>query len=767
MMLCSRCKKNVAVVFVTKLENNKTTNEGLCLACAKELGIDISKSMQSLNVNPEDFENIGNQISDMLGLPEDIEMPDISEMQNFFNTMMPENSGETPQDSDTGKKEKTKKQKKRILDSYSTNLTKKAAEGRVDVVVGRDEEITRCIEVLNRRTKNNPCLIGEPGVGKTAIAEGLATRIVAGDVPEKLLNYEIYLLDFTAIVAGTQFRGQFEARLKNIIEEVKKAGNIILVIDELHNIVAAGDADGAMSAANILKPALARGEIQVIGATTTNEYRKFIEKDSALERRFQPILVEEPSPEETIDIIKGIKKYYEDYHKVTVSDEIIRLAVELSRRYITDRYMPDKAIDVIDEAASGANLKNTALLKAAKLRSELEKVSKELDEAEQNVEDNNFQAVADLKTHKCQLEEELKLTEGKSLSVPLTAEDIAAVIERWTKIPASRITMDENKRLLDLENTLKKRVKGQDAAISAVSAAIRRSRVGLAKKRRPVSMLFTGPTGVGKTELVLSLAEAVFDSENALIRLDMSEYMEKHAVSKIIGSPPGYVGYDDAGQLTEKVRRKPYSIILLDEIEKAHPEVLNILLQIFEDGRITDSHGKTVDFKNTIIIMTSNIGSDYKGNAPGYTSDNALSAANKVKSAMREFFRPEFLNRIDEIIVFKPLEHDALMEILSKLLSEFSECLSSREINFDISDDAKELLLKNGYDPKNGARPLRRVIQQELENKAAYMIISGVLTSGDTLYAVVGDEKIVLYKGAENETLKRTAYNKKIYPAAN
>ena len=753
MILCSHCKKNVAVIFVTKIENGKTTNEGLCLKCAKELGVDISKTLEGMGLNPEDMDNLEEQIESLMEVPEDFDPADIdmegegsSPFESFFKMMGgPAPQGEhEPEHIDTKKKEKRKK--KRLLDTYGTNLTKKAADGEVDAVIGREEEITRCIEILNRRTKNNPCLIGEPGVGKTAIAEGLATRIVAGLVPEKLLSYEIYLLDFTAIVAGTQFRGQFESRLKGIIEEVKKAGNIILVIDELHNIVGAGDAEGAMSAANILKPALARGEIQVIGATTLNEYRKHIEKDSALERRFQPIIVDEPTVEETVEIIKGIKKYYESYHKVTIPDNVITAAAVLSERYITDRFLPDKAIDVIDEAASKSNLKNKQIAEAAKLRREMEVVTNALDAMAENPTSENYQEVADLKMRRCRLAEDVKKLETEISHIALTVDDIAAVIERWTKIPASKITLDENKRLLSLPETLRKRVKGQDTAIEAVSAAILRSRVGLSKKQRPVSFIFTGPTGVGKTELVLALSEAVFGSEEALIRLDMSEYMEKHSVAKIIGSPPGYVGYDDAGQLTEKVRRKPYSLILFDEIEKAHADVLNILLQILEDGRITDSHGKLVNFQNTMIIMTSNAGSDYKGNAPGFTTNEQAASEQKAKNAMHEIFRPEFLNRVDEIIIFNSLDHDALMEILTKMIGEFEEKLSERDIKFEITEDAKELLLKKGYDKANGARPLRRCIQKQLEDKAAQMIVKGEIEAFDTLSVLCHGEEIIMKK---------------------
>ena len=741
MVMCARCKKNMAVVFVTRVENGKTKSEGLCLKCARELGVDLSKSMEAMGVSPEEIDKFEEQMAEIMAMPEngdyDLDDDDYDNpVKSFFKLMGPDGEEKPKKDKKGGKK-------RRLLDSYGTNLTKKAAAGEVDAVIGRDNEITRCIEILNRRTKNNPCLIGEPGVGKTAIAEGLAMRIAAGTVPEKLLNYEVYLLDFTSIVAGTQFRGQFESRLKGILDEVKKAGNIILVIDELHNIVGAGESDGAMSAANILKPALARGEIRVIGATTT-EYRKYIEKDSALERRFGPILIEEPTVEEAIDIIRGIKGYYEDYHKVSIPDSVVSAAVKLSERYITDRFLPDKAIDVIDEAASKANLKNTALIKLAKLQCEMNEVSDSLDKLQEAPEnDENFREAAELRTKRCRISEDIKKLEAEKKDVCITEDDVAFVIERWTKIPAAKISMDENKRLLELPQTLRKRVKGQDNAIDAVSAAILRSRVRLEKKRRPVSFIFAGSTGVGKTELVLSLAEAVFGSEEALIRLDMSEYMEKHSAAKIIGSPPGYVGYDDAGQLTEKVRRKPYSIILFDEIEKAHADVANILLQILDDGKITDSHGKSVDFSNTMIVMTSNAGSDFKGNAPGFTRDDRMASADKVTAALREQFRPEFLNRIDEIITFNPLNHDVLLEILDKMLSEFSEMLLRRDIKFKISDEAREFILKRGTDIKNGARPLRRAIQKELEDKAARMIVTGEIKPYETLCVDAEEEKLL------------------------
>ncbi len=701
------------------------------MPCAQELGMDIGQFAGSIGLDPDNIDNLGEQMMGIMAA----EMPaDIEEggENNFFQNLF---GGFQKEDAP-----KKKKPKKKLLEGFGTNLTAKARAGEVDRVIGRDTEIMRCMEILNRRTKNNPCLIGEPGVGKTAIAEGLATRIVEGRVPAKLLDKEVFLLDFTAIVAGTQFRGQFEARLKNIIEEVKKQGNIILVIDELHNIVGAGDAEGAMSAANILKPALARGEIQVIGATTTSEYRKHIEKDAALERRFQPILIEEPTVEETIEIMRGIKSYYETYHKVVIDDNVICAAVNMSKRYITDRYLPDKAIDVIDEASSRANLKNEELVALTRLYKELEEVMKEKETATEAEGVEDYQHIADLTTRACRLEADIQEAESRAFDVRITIEDIAAVIERRTGIPAGQITKEETTRLLELEQVLKKRVKGQDEAIQIVASAIRRCRAGLTVRRHPVSFIFAGSTGVGKTELARALSEAMFDSEDALIRMDMSEYMEKHAVSKIIGSPPGYVGYDDAGQLTEKIRRRPYSVILLDEIEKANAEVLNVFLQVLEDGRITDSHGKVVSFENTVIIMTSNAGSDYKGTAPGYTATPEIANKDKTEKALRAFFKPEFLNRIDEIVLFNPLSRPVLMEILEKLLDEFATTLAEKCIGFRISEEAKELLLDLGLDEKNGARPLRRAISTHIADKVAHMLICSELKDGDVVSVTKGDD---------------------------
>lgn len=754
MSLCSRCGKNPAVVFITKLEGDKTTNEGLCLQCAKSMGIaPLNQMMDHLGIKDEDLENLNNEMSEFMNNIGDISSPE--DMQNmlenlsggeddeggaatapigFLSNMFSsgDKNGNKEEKTGTRKQARQSSKKKSMLDTYGTNLTAKAAMGKVDRVINRNDEIDRVIRILNRRTKNNPVILGEPGVGKTAIAEGLACRIFEKNVPPKLFGYQLYLIDFTTLVAGTQFRGQFEARLKNLLNEATEAKNVILVIDEIHNIVAAGDAEGAMSAANILKPALAKGEIQIIGATTLSEYRKHIEKDSALERRFQPVLVDEPSVEESIEILKGIKDYYEDYHKVKISDEIIAEAVKLSERYITDRFLPDKAIDVIDEAGSRVNLKSKVLYDLKIYNDKLEEIDLESEEA---AEQENFEKSAELRSEAIRLKEVIRKANEEALKAEVTIDDIAAVIEGWTKIPVHRLTEDESQRLLELENRIHERVVGQNDTVDAVSRAIRRGRADISVKKRPVSFIFAGPTGVGKTELVKTIAEVLFGNEDALIRFDMSEYMEKHSVSKLIGSPPGYVGYDDAGQLTERVRRKPYSVILLDEIEKAHPEVFNLFLQILDDGRVADSHGKLVNFENTIIIMTTNAGSEFKSNGMGFGANDEITLSDNVDKSLKQYFRPEFLNRIDEIVTFKPLSKDDLVKICDLLLKDIKTKLAEKNVTLTVTDSAKELILKDGYDVKYGARPLKRSIQKLLEDKLARFKLTGKITDGCTIVA--------------------------------
>ena len=769
MTLCAKCKKNPAVFFITKMENGKTTSEGLCLSCAKELGIaPINQMIDNFGVSDEELENINNQMSEFMESMEG--MPgmdgDLSEMlgqisggeddeggaatapldafKDFFNNLgSNSNSDESTEENKKSKdkKQSKKKQKKTMLDTYGTNLTEKAARGEVDRVVNRDAEIERVIQILNRRSKNNPVLLGEPGVGKTAVAEGLACRIYEKNVPPKLFEYQLYLLDFTALVAGTQFRGQFEARLKSLLNEAAERGNVVLVIDEIHNIVAAGDAEGAMSAANILKPALARGEIQIIGATTLTEYRKHIEKDSALERRFQPVLIDEPSIDESIEILKGIKDYYENYHSVKISDDIIEQAVRLSERYITDRFLPDKAIDVIDEAGSRVNLKNKALYDVKLLEDRLDVIEEDIETA---TDDGDFEKIANLKTEKLKVEKDIETAENEAKKAEITFDDIAAVIEGGTKIPVHRLTEDESTKLLNLESRIHERVIGQNEAVEAVSRAIRRGRADITTRKRPVSFIFAGPTGVGKTELVKTIAEVMFDNEESLIRIDMSEYMEKHSVSKLIGSPPGYVGYDDAGQLTEKVRRKPYSVILLDEIEKAHPEVFNLFLQILDDGRVADSHGKIVNFENTIIIMTTNAGSEFKSAAAGFNSNDEVKLDDNVDKSLKQFFKPEFLNRIDEIVTFKPLTKENLRQIIDLLLKDIHAKLAEKDAKLVVTDEAKELILEKGYDKRYGARPLKRAIQKLLEDKLSILSLTGQITSGCVITADRKDNEITL-----------------------
>ena len=648
-----------------------------------------------------------------------------------------ENQEETANSSSSSNKKikvekKPKDKRKKFLDTFGTNLTNRAKNNLIDNVIGREKEIDRVVQILNRRTKNNPCLIGEPGVGKTAIAQGLALKIANGNVPAKLLNKEVYLLDMTAVVAGTQFRGQFESRMKGIIEECKSLGNIILVIDEIHNIIGAGDSENSMSAANILKPSLANGEIQIIGTTTLKEYRKYIEKDSALERRFQSVLVDEPNIEDSVNILDGIKKYYEDYHKVKISTDVIRKTVEMSEKYIHDRFLPDKAIDILDEACSRKNLDNVDLFRLEVLKNELAKVQAQKEEAAQADSTEDYQKAADLKTRECQLIEDIDNLNKKLVLPSITVEDIAAVIENWTKIPVKKITEAETDKLLNLEDNLHKRIIGQNDAIGAVSRAIRRNRAGLKSTKRPPSFIFVGPTGVGKTWLAKTLAYEMFGSEDAIIRVDMSEYMEKHSTSKLIGSPPGYVGYDDAGQLTEKVKRKPYSIILLDEIEKAHPDVFNILLQVLDDGKLTDSQGNTVSFENTIIIMTSNAGSNLNNNSIGFGNATELNK-NKVLDSLKEVFRPEFLNRVDEIVVFNSLSSEELMQIVDLMLLDTKKALADKNISFEITDSAKKLLLGKGTDLKYGARPLRRAIQRYIEDELSEKILRKELIDGSSI----------------------------------
>lgn len=757
MELCSRCKKNPAVLFITKMEGNKTTNEGLCLTCAKELGIaPLNNMIKQFGVADEDLDSLNTQMSEFIENMNGGDSGDINALMQemsggvddeggaataplseFFGNMFGGNSA--PSEGGKVKSAKNKNKKKSMLETYGTNLTAKAALGKVDRVVNRNEEIERVIQILNRRSKNNPVLLGEPGVGKTAVAEGLACRIFEKNVPPKLFGYQVYLLDFTAIVAGTQFRGQFEARLKSLLSEASEAGNVILVIDEIHNIVAAGDAEGAMSAANILKPALARGEIQIIGATTLAEYRKFIEKDSALERRFQPVLIDEPSIAESIEILNGIKDYYENYHHVKISEKVIEEAVRMSERYITDRFLPDKAIDVIDEAGSRVNLKNRAIYDAAKLRERTSTIDDEINAA---TEAQDFEKVANLKTEKLQLDDKLAAAEAEASKAEITSDDVAAVIEGWTKIPVHKLTESETEKLLDLEERIHTRVIGQNEAVEAVSRAIRRGRADINVKKRPVSFIFAGPTGVGKTELVKTLAEVMFDTEEALIRIDMSEYMEKHSVSKLIGSPPGYVGYDDAGQLTEKVRRKPYSVILLDEIEKAHPDVFNLFLQILDDGRVADSHGKIVNFENTVIIMTTNAGSEFKSQASGFMANEELTLADNVDKSLKQQFRPEFLNRIDDIVTFKPLTKAELKQIIDLLLKDIVNAVHQKGAEFIITDEAKDVILENGYDAKYGARPLKRSIQKLIEDNLSMLSLKGLVTPGAVITADKKDDTI-------------------------
>ena len=743
-MLCSVCKKNAAVIFINK-SNDASQMEGLCYECAKKQGINpLDALAKQANLSDSDLENMSMQFesmfNDMSENPdlnfEDSENSDNSNSLGSIFSGLFGNSHDTEQSaSNSNKKVKTEKRqnkKHKALDNFGTNLTLKAKNNQLDMVIGRDKELERVIQILNRRTKNNPCLVGEPGVGKTAIAQGLAIKIANGNVPAKLLNKEVYLLDMTAVIAGTQFRGQFESRMKSIIDECKNCGNIILVIDEIHNIIGAGDAERSMNAADILKPSLSNGEIQLIGTTTLKEYRKYIEKDSALERRFQQVLVEEPSVTDSVNILDGIKKYYEDFHKVKISTDVIKQAVIMSEKYIHDRFLPDKAIDVLDEACSEINLNNKDLYELEVLKNELQDVQAEKAEAAQADSTEDYQKAAELKMRECKLQEQIDALNKSMKVVSLTTQDIANVIERWTKIPVKKITEEETQKLLNLEQNLHKRVIGQDEAVKSVSRAIRRNRAGLKTTKRPPSFIFVGPTGVGKTELAKSLAYEMFGDENSIIRVDMSEYMESHSTAKLIGSPPGYVGYDDAGQLTEKVKRKPYSIVLFDEIEKAHPDIFNLLLQVLDDGRLTDSQGNTVSFENTIIIMTSNVGSNLNTNSIGF-NNNETAINNKVLDSLKETFRPEFLNRIDEIVSFKALTNTELLQIVDLMLQNTNKALQNKDIIMNISDSAKNFLLEKGTDLKYGARPLRRAIQRYVEDELSDLILKSDLKNGQTV----------------------------------
>ena len=763
--LCSRCKKNIAVVFITRQENGQNVNEGLCLKCAKNLGLpQVDEMMRRMGITDEDLDNISNEMMGAFGGAENLEGltdaddPDADSededgktatfpfLSRFFGGSPAANDasgGEAEQtQSPRSNKKAEKGSKHKFLDSYCINLSQRARDGKLDAVIGRAEEIERVIQILNRRQKNNPCLIGEPGVGKTAIAEGLAQRIVAGEVPFKLRSKEVYLLDLTALVAGTQFRGQFESRMKGLIEEIRKMGNVILVIDEVHNIVGAGDAEGSMNAANILKPALSRGEIQVIGATTFTEYRKHIEKDTALERRFQPVTVNEPNMEDTLKILKGIAHYYEQYHGVKIPEGILRQAVLLSERYITDRFLPDKAIDLIDEACSDLNLHDKNINRRMELRREIEDYDKER-ELLQGAEEPDFERLAELKSLTMKAQEELDALCAQG-DPQLSMDNLARVIELWTKIPASRIREDEFHRLSELDKRLKEHIVGQDEAIEAVSAAIRRNRVGISPKHKPVSFIFVGPTGVGKTELVKQLAQDLFNSPDALIRLDMSEFMEKHSVSRIVGSPPGYVGYDEAGQLTEKIRRKPYAVILFDEIEKAHPDVMNVLLQILDDGEVTDSHGRKVNFENTVIVMTSNAGSERKEGTVGFGHTVNEQNRDRAMKALGEFLRPEFLNRVDEVICFNRLDEQNFAGIARIMLSELQKSLEDKGLHFTWDEAVEEYLVKKSYSATYGARNLRRTIQKDLEDTMAAQIIDSYEHPVTQIRASMEDGKLVV-----------------------
>ena len=739
-MLCSRCKKRQAVVFISTIQGTEKRDEGLCLICAKELGVpQVNDYLEKMGISDEDLEESYKMLFGE-GDDSDGEDDDDEFSPGGAGTMMPffqrfaaaSNNAVKGDSSDTEKKEakedkkhnKKKEEKKRkFLDAYCTNLTAKAKRGEIDRIIGREKEIYRVMQILSRRTKNNPCIIGEPGVGKTAIAEGIAQKLSSGDVPFRLQGKELYMLDLTALVAGTQFRGQFESRVKALIEEIKTAGNIILFIDEVHNLVGTGDSEGTMNAANILKPALSRGEVQVIGATTFNEYRKYIEKDSALERRFQPVTVNEPSIEDTIELLKGIKEYYEEYHKLYVSDDILRSCAILSERYITDRYLPDKAIDLLDEAAACASINSNELTEYEKLKKRNKVLETEENELSAETENKDYQRIAEIKTELAKNSARIEELEPMIKEVHVTENDVCKVIELWTGIPASKLLETEFRRIANLESVLKSKVVGQEEACELVASAIKRTRVQLSARRRPASFIFVGPTGVGKTELVKVLANELFNTVDPLIRLDMSEYMEKHSVSRIIGSPPGYVGYDEAGQLTEKVRRKPYSVILFDEIEKAHPDVMNILLQILDEGKVNDAHGRTVSFENTVIAMTSNAGSSFNTNGLGFAKTEADMSKDKAMKALGEFLRPEFLSRVDEVVVFKPLSLEAYNGIAHLMIGEMKQPLSEKNISLEVSDEAYALVAKKASGGKFGGRDVRRIVRKDIEDKVANIIV--------------------------------------------
>lgn len=736
-MLCSRCKKRQAVVFISTIQGNDKRDEGLCLICAKELGVpQVNDYLEKMGISDEDLEesykmifgDVDEETDADSGADDDFTPGGAGTMMPFFKRFAANKDSQTESEKqdlkDDKKHNKKKEEKKRkFLDTYCTNLTAKAKKGEIDRIIGREKEIYRVMQILSRRTKNNPCIIGEPGVGKTAIAEGIAQKLADGDVPFRLQGKELYMLDLTSLVAGTQFRGQFEGRVKALIEEIKTAGNIILFIDEVHNLVGTGDSEGTMNAANILKPALSRGEVQVIGATTFNEYRKYIEKDSALERRFQPVTANEPSIEDTIELLKGIKEYYEEYHKLYVSDDILKSCAVLSERYITDRYLPDKAIDLLDEAAACASINSKELTEYEQLKKKNKALETEENNLSAETENKDYQRIAEIKTELAKNTARIDELEPMIKEVHVTENDVCKVIELWTGIPASKLLETEFKRIANLESVLKSKVVGQDEACELVAAAIKRTRVQLSARRRPASFIFVGPTGVGKTELVKVLANELFNTVDPLIRLDMSEFMEKHSVSRIIGSPPGYVGYDEAGQLTEKVRRKPYSVILFDEIEKAHPDVMNILLQILDEGKVTDAHGRTVSFENTVIAMTSNAGSSFNTSGLGFAKSEADISKDKAMKALGEFLRPEFLSRVDEVVVFKPLTLDAYNGIAGLMIGEMKEPLLEKNITLNVSDEAYELVAKKASGGKFGGRDVRKVVRKDIEDKVANIIV--------------------------------------------